>query len=527
MKIQFVGDVTTQAFNVLKKRLNLSDIVINHHIIDQHIPFLIGSSDADIIILHHNLSFFINGQDDPIAVMAEYCDRIRDFSKRHKSMIVMNNLVPNLERIVGTAHLDHLNMVALLNREIYNLAMELQWASVADIQSIVTKLGSDQAINKQNDFVMRMPYTRQAISAIIEEYSKIILEAMVPRKKLILLDADNTLWGGVVGEDGVHGIAIGSQYPAIVYENFQQQLCDIQKSGILLALVSKNNEADVKEAFDQINMPLKWDDFAAVRVNWQPKSDNIQSIAEELNLGLSAMVFIDDNPFEINQVNGALPDIDCYQFDGKNVKEALSLLYNVKGLNCWTLTDEDKDKQIQYKKERERTALKTSSQSLDDYIKSLQVKIEVGINRHAQLKRITQLTNKTNQFNLTTRRYSEPEIMAIMEIGMVFDFRVVDRFGDMGIVGVSIIADGEIEAFLMSCRALGRKIETSMLQYICQKVSDLQLKAQFIPSDKNAMVANFYDDNGFNLVNQANGIKYYQLAPISSNETLDNFIEVD
>ena len=346
---------------------------------------------------------------------------------------------------------------------------------------------------------MRMPYTGHALPHVIHECGRAIRERFLPRKKaVLLLDADNTLWGGIIGEDGVAGIDIGPSYPGIVHRLFQQSLLELRSSGVLLCLVSKNNEADVREAFEKLEMPLKWGHFTAARVNWKPKSENIAAIAGELKLGFESLVLVDDNPFEIEEVQHALPAVDRYLFDALNADEALSLVYRIRDLSTWSLTAEDRQKANQYSEEIQRKNLRDAVGSLEDYLRSLNIKLEVGMNRASQIKRISQLTNKTNQFNLTTRRYSEAEIIELQARGRVFDFRVTDRFGDMGIVGIVIVLDGEIDSFLMSCRALGRKVENLMLKHVCEVVgSDPPLRARFVPTPKNGMVEDFYDHNGF------------------------------
>ncbi len=499
MRIELVGDVVTQPFSALKKHLPDAQIELHHHGIDQHFQVLMAGVDADVLICHAMASYFWDGSGgmDAKARMQAYCAAILNVANKGKCLIIVNSLSASRARIVGKTHLHNLRLIADLNAMLFDLADQSAFVSVADIAGVLSDCGQLQSINVQNELVMRMPYTRQVLPSIIGEYARVVIERHSARKKVILLDADNTLWGGIVGEDGIDGIQVDTQFPGIVHRKFQQQLLELGRSGILLVLVSKNNEADVREAFDGLDMPLRWDSFSAVRANWSSKSENIAAIAAELNVGLDSMIFIDDNPFEIEQVRAAHPMIDCYQFAGRNANEALSLLFNATGLGVWATTDEDLAKSQQYAQEAERRQIATSAASLEDYIASLDIRIEAGVNRQAQLKRIAQLTNKTNQFNLTTRRYSEAEILSAMQDGQVFDFRVIDKFGDMGIVGVAIIRRGVVETFLMSCRALGRNVEHTMLAYCCAVANASALRAHFIPTAKNSMVADFYDTSGF------------------------------
>jgi FkbH-like protein len=514
MRIEFVGDVVTQPFSVLSKRFPDRQLEIYHHDIDQHFQVLMGGVTADVLICHTMASFFLNGSSgmDARARMQAYCDAIQKVAATGKCFVVVNTLSVPRDRIVGTQHLQRLRLVADLNAMLFDLADHSPFVSIADIAGIVSEIGQSQSISIQNDLVMRMPYTRHILPAITGEYARAVTERIAPRKKVVLLDADNTLWAGIVGEDGIDALQVDHQFPGIVHRKFQQQLLELRSSGLLLALVSKNNEPDVREAFDSLDMPLKWDSFSAVRANWNPKSENIALIASELNVGLDSMIFIDDNVFEIEQVRAAHPMVECFRFDGRNAKEALSLLYGIAGLGAWAVTDEDAAKSEQYAQEAQRKQIESTATSVEEYIASLGIQIEAGVNRTAQVKRISQLTNKTNQFNLTTRRYSEADILVAMQEGKVFDFRVTDKFGDMGIVGVAIIRHGAIEAFLMSCRALGRHVEQTMLAYCCAVAGEPALTAHFIPTAKNGMAADFYEQSGlFKRSEDREGEKIYAL----------------
>jgi FkbH-like protein len=282
---------------------------------------------------------------------------------------------------------------------------------------------------------------------------------------------------------------------------------------VLLALVTKNNPADIEEVFRLRQMPLGLEHFAAVRVNWAPKSQNLMEVADELNLGLDSIIFIDDNRFELEEVRSALPMIETLQFDPGRADSALALLHSVPSLKAWSATAEDLAKADQYAQERQRSQARSAQASLDDYLDSLEIRLQIGCNRTSQVKRIAQLTNKTNQFNLTTRRYSEADIADFMARASVFDIRLVDRFGDMGVVGVVIVADGEIDTFLMSCRALGRGVEGRILRHVIDRAGIPRLRARYLPTRRNGLAETFYDDNGFDVLDvDHEGAKTYSLA---------------
>ncbi len=511
LTIEFVSVSITQPIARVMKKISSLNPEFLLADINQHIQKLHSGSSADVLILQTRADYFLREGDDESVNRAvdNYIELIEKFVATNRPLVIVNTVEYNQSHFVGHDNLRGMLLVSDINRKLIESGIRSRKIAVADVAGAVYRVGLTAANSIQNDLVMQMPYKQAAIDEIAREYDRVIRQHFLPRKKMVILDADNTLWGGIVGEDGITGIQVDHNFPGIVYRKFQQQLSSLRASGVLLGLVSKNNESDVLELFASIDMPLKWDDFAARRVNWSPKSTNIESIAEEINIGLDAVIFIDDNPFELNEVRHSLPMVDCYPFDGKSADSALNLLASCAGLTTWAVTEEDRRKSDQYKEEAERKSLRAGTGSVDDYIRTLGIKIQVGINRHDQIARISQLTNKTNQFNLTTRRYSAAQIEELMDSQTVLDFRVADRYGDLGIVGVIILRDQEIDTFLMSCRALGREIEANMLAVAIELSGSRQLRASFVPTSKNSMVADFYDRHGFELISSDGAGKNY------------------
>lgn len=526
-RIAIVSDCVSKPLFRLRAGDVGCEIALEHCDIDQHLQVLLSGVDADALVLHVSFRYF--DLREPIEAVRQRLDEllmgIERFLQQTSAVLILNTVTPPTHRLVGRDHLEALSMTQEINGRFIDLARRERRIALADLAAVLTSVGLDRAINLQNDWVMRMPFTGAVIPAISSEYAKVLRERFVARKKVLVVDADNTLWRGVVGEDGVEGVEVGDDYPGAVFQAFQRQLLVARRSGLVLAMVSKNNLPDVQEVFTRRSMPLKWEDFTTHRVNWQRKSENIASIAQELDLGVESFVMVDDNPFELEEVSRSLPGVTCVQFDWQKPSEALSLLFKTPGLATWEVTAEDSRKALQYAEESQRREIRASSGSLEDYIRSLDIRIEVGCNRSSTLARVSQLTNKTNQFNLTTRRYSEAEIRDAMAVGAVYDFRVVDRLGDMGIVGVVIVRNGEIEAFLMSCRALGREIEGNMLAYVCARHRSEPLRATYLSTPKNVMVSDFYDRNGFELRRATDGEKQYEyvgtvrtLVPVPINE---------
>jgi FkbH-like protein len=511
-RVFIVSDCVSKALFRLRSDDVGCPIAVEHCDIDQHLQVLLSGVDIDALIVHVGFRYF-DFRDSPASIrqkLDELIFGIESFLKRQDAIVILNTVHPPVQRIVGRHHLEALSLASEINERFIGFARRERRVSIADVAAVLAQVGLDRAINVQNDWIMRMPFTGAAIPSIVSEYARVLRERFVARKKVLIIDADNTLWRGVVGEDGVEGIDIGEDYPGTVFHAFQRQLLEAKRSGLVLAMVSKNNLVDVKEVFERRAMPLKWDDFTCHRVNWNRKSENIASIAQELDLGVDSFVMIDDNPFELEEVANSLPGVTVQRFDWQKPAEALSLLCKTPGLSAWEVTAEDTRKALQYAEESQRREVRASAGSLEDYIRSLEIRIEVGRNREEAVARVTQLTNKTNQFNLTTRRYSEAEIRAAMTEGSVYDFRVIDRLGDMGVVGVVIVRDDEIEAFLMSCRALGREIEGNMLAYVCDRHESQPLRAAYLPTAKNSMVSDFYDRNGFQLVQSNAGAKQYK-----------------
>ena len=342
------------------------------------------------------------------------------------------------------------------------------------------------------------------------------------RKKCIVLDLDNTLWGGILGEDGLEGIQIGNTYPGNAFLDFQNNLLELSKNGVILAVCSKNNEQDVIELWDKNPfLQIKKEQLAAWRINWNNKADNMAELAQELNIGLDSMVFIDDHPAERELVKQSFPMVETPEFPKQPYMlpeffEKICTDY----FQIYKLTGEDKDKLEQYKANAERVSFQQSFNSFDDYLKSLEIVLDIQELNPVNLSRIAQMTQKTNQFNLTTKRYTEEDVTTFATKGAkIYCMSVSDKFGDSGITGATIITvddknkNANIDSFLLSCRILGKNIETAFLKYVLQQLKEsgmLQVTSAFIPTAKNMQVLDFYEKNGFDLASKtAEGEKYY------------------
>ena len=297
--------------------------------------------------------------------------------------------------------------------------------------------------------------------------------------KCLVVDLDNTLWGGVVGDDGLEGIELGDDYPGNVFKSFQRSILNLSDRGILLAVVSKNELPVARRVFDEHpEMLIRWSDLAAARIDWEPKSANIRSIARELNIGSDAMVLFDDNPVERAEVRANAPEVNVIEAPS-NPHEFAEALEESGFFDQVTLSEEDRRRTTIYRQQAQRRSLAEDVGSVDDFLKSLDMRASVGHADAATLGRIAHLVGKTNQFNLTTRRHS-PATLATMARDpnhVVAWLRLRDRFGDQGLVAVAVLAtNGQaavVDTLLMSCRVMNRHVEQAFLAYLVEEARRL------------------------------------------------------
>jgi len=390
------------------------------------------------------------------------------------------------------------------------IARDLETISSAlfcDLDEVAIDIGRTNMFDLRLWETSRFPFSVVGSQAVVRHLVAYAVAQLQPKAKCVVVDADNTLWGGVVGEDGFAGIALGPEYPGSVYATFQRRLLELQQRGFLLALCSKNNPQDVAEVLaTHPHQLLREEHFAAMRVNWLPKPENLQALARELNLGLESFVFVDDSAHEGLAVRQQLPQVTVVQTPA----DPLQLPYCLDGvarLEITSLTTEDRDRTRMYSQERARQATVKSHGSIDEYLASLEMAMRVGIDSEQHVARIAQLTQKTNQFNLTTRRYSEAQILSFMRDPdrMVAHFSLADIFGDSGLVGVAIVrgVTGEVaewDTLLMSCRVIGRRAEAAFVRDVLQRLGARGVKrvmATYAPTTKNQIVSDFWPSVGF------------------------------
>jgi FkbH-like protein len=356
-------------------------------------------------------------------------------------------------------------------------------------------------------------------------------------KKVLVLDLDNTLWGGVVGETGPLGVALGESADGDAYRAFQKHAKELTSRGVVLALASKNNLKDALEPFEKNReMVLTLEDVAAYEINWEPKGTTIARLAKTLNLGLDSFVFFDDNPAEREQVLQALPEVEVVDVP-EDPSEYVRALQAGLWFETTGLTEADAMRAAQYAVERQRRELEQSATSMEDYLRSLEMVADVREIDEGDLQRVVQLLAKTNQFNLTTRRHTREDVLELLgrpsSIGITV--RVRDKFGDHGLVAVLIgvpEADDslKVDTWLMSCRVIGRTVEQFCFRTLWERARALghrRLVGEYIPSAKNALVVELYDTLGLRRIEESSkGAVLYEADLVGAEPPL-TFVRLD
>lgn len=425
--------------------------------------------------------------------------------------------------------------IAEINAGLRRLAGEFSGVYVFDYDGMVANYGRGRYRDEQRWAAVKLPMRADAMLPLAEEWVRYLAPAAGRVCKVLVSDLDNTLWGGVIGEDGVSGIKIDREYPGIAYWNVQRALADVKRRGILLAVASKNNREDVLDAFRQhTGMLLSPSDFSAERINWADKPACLREIASELNMGLDSLAFLDDNPAERERVRRELPEVTVIELPDDPMGFA-DAVRRAPVLERLTVSNEDADRGRYYAEQRVRAAALGSAGAIEEFYRSLEQEVEIAPLTPTTLARAAQLTQKTNQFNVTTRRFSEPRLAEVASTPGwdVHTVRVKDRFGDNGVVGVMITwtHNGvcEIDSFLMSCRVISRTVETAMLARLvalCRAKGVVSLAGWFLPTAKNAPASDFYRKHGFELCSSTDAGAYWHLDLSKAEVTCPDWIRL-
>jgi FkbH-like protein len=394
-------------------------------------------------------------------------------------------------------------------------------AYVVDVNQCRARIGAGQFYDARYWHLAKAPYTLGALRAFAIEVTKFIRALQGRNKKCLVLDCDGVLWGGIVGEDGLSGIQLGTTFPGSCFRDFQQEILNLYHRGVVLALCSKNNPDDVWEVFEHHpDMVLRRHHIAAARINWQDKAANMAELARELRLGLDSFVFVEDNAFEIDLVRQFIPEVTTLHALPGQASGFSGLLASCGLFDVLAISEEDRTRGTAYQADTVRRQLQEASGDMEGFLRSLGMELEVRLADEFTIPRIAQLTQKTNQFNLTTQRYSDEDIrrLSSSDDTDVISVRYRDRFGDAGIVGVCVLryADSAVtvDSFLLSCRILGRSVEHTFLAQCllrAQRQGARFAVGRYRPSLKNGQVAKFYSSWGSLSVGQDADEERYQI----------------
>ncbi len=432
--------------------------------------------------------------------------------------IIQNNFEKNKERPLGNldgyAFSGRNHFISKLNLALGVCARKINNLYINDIDYLSSYLGLNKWYDDVLWFNAKYALALDCIPELAFNLSKIISSILGKSKKCLVLDLDNTCWGGVIGDDGVNGISIGTETPiGEGFSRFQSYVKYLKSRGVTLAVCSKNEDVTAREGFMHRDSILKLDDFSCFKANWQSKDTNLIAIANELNISTEAIVFVDDNPFERQLIKEQLSDISVPNI-GEKVEYFIDHIDRNGYFEAVSLSKEDLQRDHYYETNKARSLTEKTYDSYDDYLESLSMSAEIANFKPIYLDRITQLINKTNQFNLTTKRKNIGEVERISKDENFIDLygRLSDKFGDNGLVSLMVgRIDGaicHIELFLMSCRVLKRGMEFAMFDEFakrCQQKSIKKIYGYYTQTPKNKMVSNLYVELGFEL-KETNGI---------------------
>ncbi|NCB38754.1 MAG: HAD-IIIC family phosphatase [Erysipelotrichia bacterium] len=452
-----------------------------------------------------------------------FCNKLAEAAQRVTALFVPTWTVPAHNRGLGVIDLknDHGigNILMRANLRLIDNLKSTTNIYILNAQRWMELAGARNANNPKLWYMGKIAFGNEVFREAGRDIKSAIRAIRGQARKLIILDLDNTIWGGIIGETGKENLRLGGHDPVgESFVDFQKALKALKTRGILLAIVSKNDENIAIDAISSHpEMILQLNDFVGWRINWKDKAENILELASELNIGLQSIVFIDDSPNERSRVREAISEVEVPDWPEDSLLYTKTLL-SMRCFDSFAITEEDMQRTKLYTAEKERTAAHTAGQSLDEWLHSLETHVIAEQLTSINLSRTVQLLNKTNQMNLSTRRMTETElsIWAEQKNHHLWTFRVTDKFGDAGLTGIASleIEKGTVSIidFILSCRILGRKIEQAMLHFIINKAKQLggeKIEATYIPTPKNQVCLSFWKESSGFVENADSGIFTY------------------
>lgn len=417
------------------------------------------------------------------------------------------NAYPALGLLDATHALSESKAVRRLNDEVRDLVAQLRDACFVDLEKIAMRLGWERFRDERNWYLAKAPFAREAWQEIARELASCVTALKGRARKCLILDCDQTLWGGTIGEDSAAALQIGKTYPGSAYGDFQKAVLELHRRGVILAINSKNNADEVLEFMrTSPDMILREEHFAALRINWTDKASNIKSLSDELGIAPEHMVFVDDSPFERQMVRDLVPEVAVIDLPADPSLYARTLRA-CGHFDTLAFSEEDQKRGSMYRSEALRKSARAAFTDVTSYYQSIAMEVQISWADKFLLPRLSQLSQRSNQFNLTMSRYGETDLAKLISDKADYDvlgLSLTDKFGDYGTVGLAVLCTLErtsrIEAFLLSCRALGRGVEDVLLGVLAETAKSrgsLILEGRFVAGPKNASAANFYETKGF------------------------------
>ena len=462
-----------------------------------------------IVVLLHADAYVWDSNESGRLLIDEWCSVFKTLISRVNSIpVFVSSIDIRVRCAYGAANRFDTDLENYYNERIQEMHQNGASIYILPVKEAITNCGRNSFYSEKMWYIGSMPYSIKGLTALEELIGHYATLAKGTRKKCLAVDLDNTLWGGVIGEDGVEGIMLSNHKEGARFYDTQKLLKLMKEQGVMLAILSKNNVEDVEPVFSHPDMVLQHEDFVAEVINWNSKASNIRQLAKNLNIGLDSFVFLDDNPAEREQMMAECPEVTVIDFpkDSSQLPAVVERAYR-EYFQPLELTGEDVNKTAMYRAESLRKAEMAASPSVEVFLKKLEMSMDIHIMRPEEEKRDTQLTNKTNQFNLTTKRYSEEEISELAKDGDIITVHMSDKYGDQGLVAVLILKykndEADIDTFLMSCRVMGRNTENEIIARVKGYLNEKGIKrvgATYIKTAKNMPVVELYDKLGFTLV---------------------------
>jgi FkbH-like protein len=542
--------ITSQLNEVLEYTLRVNGIpaIVKSGNYDNIVQDSLYYKDTNLIIIFWELCNIIEGLHFKIELLNE--DEINAIIEKTKSEIdfVLKNLKKTSLVLINKFTSLHFSSFNIKKNNLEILADQLNQylenkisenVRLVNLGKVIANVGVEKSLEERYYYSSKALYTVDFFKVYAAYINPMIMSANGKVKKALIFDCDNTLWKGILGEDGFDNIEMSLRTKdGAIFSEVQAIALNLNKQGILIGLCSKNNPGDVEEVIETHNdMQLREEHITINKSNWSNKVSNLKEIAQELNIGLDSIVFIDDSSFEVNLIREQLPAVTVLQVPErlyeypKMLREYLGLFYNL------SFTAEDRKKIGMYKQQVKRETVKKEFTDIEDFLVSLELKMTIYKDNEAIISRMSQMSQKTNQFNLTTRRYTEGDIRNFIDDtdSNVYAFSVSDKFGDSGVTGVCILKidrknkTADIDTLFMSCRIIGRNIEYAFMDYLMDEIANNKIKmvtAKYIQTKKNEIVNNFYDNCSFSLLESEKGIRLYSKDKSSYNPKSLNYIEV-